>query len=132
MPRNFTPKFAPFGFPIRTPYRSEDDYFAANPSVAGMASGEAVVLNPYSENGLDQQQSVIDNEAARLELDRLGMTPAFGLEQGFRDQFNGTPYEGNETALRHTLAARGFADDPSAHITPEQREFIKRYLHRAT
>jgi hypothetical protein len=118
-----------FGYPIRRQlYPGELSYFQANPNVAGMASEtNDVILNPYSPATVDRN-AVARNEAFRLHLQNLAMTPAFAVTAQQRQSFAGTPYENNETPLRETIAARMYSGDPSARATPEQLQWLRRFL----
>jgi hypothetical protein len=109
-------------------YPGEEAYFRANPHVGGMAAEtNDVILNPYSPPDVNRN-AVARNEAFRLLLRDRGMTPAFPTTTMQRAQFQGTPYEGNEGAIRETLAARLYSGDPSARATPEQQDWLTRFL----
>jgi hypothetical protein len=114
-----------FGYPVRQPFAGEEQYFAANPTTAGMAADDdKIVLNPYSPLPDDALRHVAANEAARIFM-RSGHRPDFDVTTEQRAAFSGTPYGADEQALRETLAARLFSGDPSAGAaTPEQAEFV--------
>jgi len=117
----------PFGVKRRGQlYPGEDNYFRQNPKVTGMAAeDDAVILNPYSSLSEQEKQAVARNEAARVHMRRSETKPSFALTEDQRRQFAGTPYEGNEQAMRETIAARIFSGDPSGgEITPEQNSFL--------
>jgi hypothetical protein len=109
-------------------YPGEQTYFQQNPNVAGMASESGhVLLNPHSPPGINKD-AVARNEAFRLLLQDKAVTPAFGVTPEQRTMFAGTPYEGNEGAMRSTIAARAYSGDPSITPTQEQRSFLAKML----
>jgi hypothetical protein len=121
----------PFGVQRRGElYHGEDRYFKENPHVAGMASEDnRVILNPYSANSPDEQNAVAMNEAARVRMRQLGMTPTFQPTAQQRSVYAGTPYESNETEMRSTIVARLLSGDPSGYeATPDQKRFIQTYM----
>lgn len=115
------------GVPIREPYPSENQFFRANPKVAGMAAeDDAVTLNPFA--GLDKagELSVLRNEAARVGMRNSSMRPSFDVTPEQQSAFRGTAYERDPQALRETIAARAVSGDPSAGaLTPEQSSFAR-------
>ena len=106
-------------------YSGEDAYFKANPNVTGMAADDnKVILNPYA-NAAVNKDAVRRNESFRLFLRDKQMTPDFSLTPEQRNAFKGTPYDGNDAALRETIAARIYSGDPSALATPEQEAWVQ-------
>ncbi|MFA6509928.1 MAG: hypothetical protein WCV62_05685 [Candidatus Peribacteraceae bacterium] len=111
----------------RKPSSSENDYFAGNPGVAGMADFESntVVLNPYSKLSDKEKNAVIRNEQARLVMKKKNLSPSFDLtpeqEKSFADYG-----VGDKQAIRETIVGRIISGDPSAlNVTPEQKAFAE-------
>lgn len=107
---------------IRDPFPSEDAYFKSNPTVAGMATEDGkIILNPYSGLSPTEQEGVIKNEGARLDMRAMDL-PDFQITDEQRDQFVGTPYADNSQAMRETILGRIISGDPSVGaFTPEQK-----------
>jgi hypothetical protein len=120
---------ADFGYGIRRDlYPGENNYFAQNPQVAGMAAETGdVILNPHSSPDVNRD-AVAKNESLRLLLRDLGMTPDFPLTDQQRGAFRGTAYQGQEGPMRETIAARIYSGDKSAYATPEQTDWLARFL----
>lgn len=107
----------------RPPYSGEQAYFKANPHVGGMATEDGrVILNPHSALSPEQKRAVAQNEHFRL---MLNQTPAFPVTK--HQQFAG-PYAYDPAATRQTIAARVASGDPSAKATPEQIDWVRRFL----
>jgi hypothetical protein len=108
---------------LREPYKTELQYFKANPSVTGMmTSDEKVILNPFSNLSKQEQNAVYQNEAIRLHLKKNNYEPKFELTPQQREFFKGTPYEKDETAAKHSILARILTGDPSVGtLTKEQK-----------
>lgn len=106
-------------------YQGEDDYFKDNPNVAGMAAEDnKVILNPYSKNSKEEQGAVYNNELSRIAMRVSKDKPNFALTPEQVEQFRGTSYEGNDDAMRQTIAARIYSNDPSAgRPTDEQMQY---------
>lgn len=105
------------GYALRKPYAGEDEYFRANPNVAGMAAEDGrIVLNPHSKNSAEGQRAVAKNEAIRLWMRENKTAPDFELTPEQMAQFEGTEYGKPENALnaKHTIIARILTGDPSA------------------
>ncbi len=113
-----------YGYQTRRPYDSEKKYFKDNPNVAGMAAEDGkIVLNPYSKNTPQQQQSVVQNEAIRLWLRKNNFNPQFDVTPKQAAAFANTDYGKPENIrhLKHSLIARYLSGDPSSgQLTPEQ------------
>ena len=106
-------------------FQGEDDYFKDNPNVAGMAAEDnKVILNPYSKNSKEEQGAVYSNELSRIAMRMSKDKPTFALTPEQVEQFRGTSYEGNDNAMRQTIAARIYSNDPSAgRPTDEQMQY---------
>lgn len=119
------------GYSVRQDlYPSEDQFFRANPSTAGMASESGhVVLNPYSGPEVNRD-AVARNEAMRLYMRQRGIVPDFPVTEQQRSYFAGTAYGQDEGAMKSTVAARIYSGDPSANATPEQQEWVRGLLGR--
>ena len=106
-------------------YQGEDDYFKDNPNVAGMAAEDnKVILNPYSKNSKEEQGAVYSNELSRIAMRVSKDKPTFALTPEQVEQFRGTAYEGNDDAMRQTIASRIYSNDPSAgRPTDEQMQY---------
>lgn len=116
------------GYPVRqTLYRGEDDYFKANPKVAGMAAEDGtVILNPYSGLKPQELDAVAYNEALRLHMRDAKITPNIAVTPEQDAFFKGTAYEAADTEKRQTIVARILSGDPSAKATPEQEAEARR------
>jgi hypothetical protein len=115
-----------YGVPIRKElFPTEDEYFKANPNVAGMAADDnQIILNPYSELSDSEKQSVALNEAARVRM-RQGMVqaPTFDLTEEQQAKF--MDYSPNVADIRATIASRILSGDPSAGIpTADQMQYV--------
>jgi len=111
-------------------YDGEMSYFQGNPHVAGMAAeDDRVILNPFSKNTQQGQDAVALNESARVYMRRNALLPNFSVTPQQSQQFMGTAYQNDHDNMRRTLAARLMSGDPSAQdATPEQHDWVKRYL----
>jgi len=114
-----------YGYNIREPYKSENEYFKANKNVAGMATQDnKIIINPHTNLAPIQQDSVIKNEASRLWLRENEVDPLFEITDEQRKFFTGTPYEKDELAMRHTILSRIHAGDSSiGAITEDQAKW---------
>jgi hypothetical protein len=102
-------------YPVRQPYADENNFFRANPGVAGYAADDqAVVLNPHSPLSEDGKSSVALNEAARLHMMNRGTIHNFPLTDQQQQFFANTPYGNNPQMAKHTVVARLLSGDPSA------------------
>ena len=115
------------GYEIREPYESENKYFKQNPSVSGMATKDnRIILNPFSNLNPAQKGAVLKNEAVRLFLRERNINPTFDITDEQRNLFKGSPYEKDETALKHTIIGRILSGDSSAGTpTSEQIDWAK-------
>jgi hypothetical protein len=120
------------GYTFREPTTEEWKYFKKNKQVTGMASFDdgKIVLNPYSginARGREQEKAAVSvNEAVRLWMRETKTSPNFKITQEQMDMFKGTPYEGNEKAIKETLVGRWITGDPSGgYPNDEQLAFIK-------
>lgn len=115
------------GYSIRDKlFPGEDNYFKANPHVAGMAAEtNDIILNPYSPPNINRE-AVAKNEALRLFMRERNYLPQFGVTDEQRKSFKGTTYSEDDNALRQTLAARIYSGDPSALATKEQTEWVRK------
>jgi hypothetical protein len=111
-------------------YPGEDTFFRENPTVAGMASESGhIILNPYSGPEVDRD-AVAQNEAFRLYLRDRKLKPDFPVTDAQKKSFAGTAYAKDENALRETIAARVYSNDPSAKATAEQKKWVRDLLGR--
>jgi hypothetical protein len=119
-----------YGYPVRPPYQSENEYFSKNRNVGGMAADDgAITLNPYSPLSAAELESVARNEAARLYMREQGSNFDFELTPQQKQMFAGTPYgaPGNESHAKASIIARALSGDPSAgELTPEQQAWVSR------
>lgn len=111
------------GYPVREPYDGERKFFDQNRNVAGYAApGGDVVLNPYAHLSEQGRQSVALNEAARHRMMDTGRVFSAEPTPSQAAFFAKTPYGSQPQMMRHTIAARILAGDPSAGpYTPEQK-----------
>ena len=113
-----------WGYKVRRNlFKSEDDYFRANPHVSGMAAEDnSIILNPYSR-GVNFD-AVGRNEAARLWLRENKVVPRFNLTPEQSAAFKGSAYEKDDLAAKHSILGRIISEDPSAGmVTPMQRQW---------
>ena len=118
-----------FGYKIRSKlFKGENDYFKANPNVAGMASFETndIILNPYSTGR--NMEAVSMNEAMRLKMRKEGFVPDIEISDEQRQFFKGTDYEGNDDAIKETIFARIYSGDKSANATKGQMKAYNEYM----
>lgn len=119
-----------FGFKIRSKlFSGEDKFFKERPEVAGMAAGDGmIVLNPYSKLSKKELGQVAKNEALRLKMYEDKFDPEMKITDNQREFFRGTEYETNPTAMKQTILARIYSQDPSAMATKEQKDLLFKYL----
>ena len=110
---------------LREPWPTEEKFFRSNPNVSGMAAEDGrVVLNPFSTLDNRQMKAVALNEAARIVMNRDGITPSFSLTTEQKEAFSGY---GSIEDIKATVAARLLSEDPSAMTpTQEQVDFVQR------
>jgi hypothetical protein len=112
----------------------EEEYFKANPHVAGMAADDdKIITNPYSKLNKDEMRLLMMNEAALVHM-RTGLVerPNFDVTQ---EQLNRPlgggklmkDYSQDPNDIKQTIAARILTGDPSAgEVTPAQQEYVSR------
>jgi hypothetical protein len=112
----------------------EDEFFKANPHVAGMAADDdKIITNPYSKLKEDEMRLLMMNEAARVHM-RKGLMerPNFEITQEQLDRPLGggklmKDYSEDMNDIRQTIAARILTGDPSAgQPTQAQQEYVSR------
>ena len=110
---------------IRQPFDTELEFFKKRPEVAGMATEDnKIILNPFSSNTPEEQQSVAQNEALRLFMNQNNVAPDFSLTKEQKSMFKGSEYETNEQAAKQSILARYLTNDPSAgNLTKEQKDY---------
>jgi len=134
-----------YGFPIDSNLPFElNEWFAKNPSTAGMVWGQGVnqspkdapmsiAINPYSEGMKNPKarEAVIRNEAARIlmrdnPVKDFEITPQMKAwrEKTFQE---GHPYRSDDQAFRQTLVARMISEGGLGEPTPEVMSEMKRY-----
>jgi len=134
-----------YGFPIDSNLPFElNEWFAKNPSTAGMVWGQGVnqspkdapmsiAINPYSEGMKNPKarETVIRNEAARIlmrdnPVKDFEITPQMKAwrEKTFQE---GHPYRSDDQAFRQTLVARMISEGGLGEPTPEVMSEMKRY-----
>ena len=115
-----------FGYEVRSPYQSEEEFFKRSPHVTGMAAEDGkIVLNPFSTLDDNARLSVARNEAARLFMREKGFQFDFTPDTHQRKAFAGTEYDGNDHALNSTILARAIAGDPSSgKLNQRQQEWV--------
>ena len=120
-----------FGYSVRTPYKSEMEYFKKNPHVGGMAAEDGrIILNPHSGLNMKQLRQVAINEAARLWMRDNKYVPKFGVSNKQRSFFSGSPYEGNDDAIRQTILGRILSGDSSAGDVTDQQRLESDYIRK--
>ena len=108
-------------------FPGEDEYFKANPHVAGMAADDnKVIINPYSKISEKEKESVMLNEAARVHMrNKLIDAPNYDLTPEQTEKFGSYSQDIND--IRQTIAARILSGDPSAgQPTQAQQEYVSR------
>ena len=106
-------------------YLGEDEYFKANPHVAGMAADDdKIIMNPYSTLKDNERKAVMLNEAARVHMrNKLVEAPNYDLTPEQTAAFKDYSQDPND--IRQTIAARILSGDPSAlKATPAQLEYV--------
>jgi hypothetical protein len=113
------------GYKVRDKlHPGEDEYFKANPKVAGMAAETGdIILNPYAAKDVNKD-AVAKNEAFRLYLRDKKISPDFAITDAQRAAFKGAAYAEDDEALKGTIAARIYSGDPSAKATSEQKDWV--------
>lgn len=100
---------------MRTPYKSELDFFKGRPEVAGMATEDnKIILNPFSSLSPQEKMAVAKNEALRIYMRLNDVSPAFDLTKAQKSMFMGTEYEKDPLSAKQTILARILSGDPSA------------------
>ena len=108
-------------------FPSEDEYFKANPNVAGMAADDdKVIINPYSKISEKEKEAVMLNEAARVHMrNKMIDAPNYDLTPEQAEKFGSYSQDPND--IRQTIAARILSGDPSAgQPTQAQQEYVNR------
>lgn len=107
----------------RSPYVSELQYFAQNPSVAGMKTEDKrVVLRPDLFG--QPREAVRKNEYARLLMeDYKPQSLLTDQQQGF---FRGTPYQNDPDNAMRSVLARLLTGDPSVSPSFQQDSELRR------
>ncbi len=101
----------------RTPFVSEQAYFASAPNVAGMMTeDQKVILRPELQG--QARDSVKRNEIIRLMLQKY--MPTSQLNPAQQQMFQGTPYQNDQQNAMRSVFARGASGDPSANMNFEQ------------
>ena len=119
-----------YGYPVKSAAElGVDEYFKANPNVAGMAMGggfngtsrdapRTVVANPYSPHLKDPEarKALYILEASRHVMDEYKFKPKFELTpsiQRWRKRMfkPGTPYAEDDDAFRETVLSRHIVGD---------------------
>ena len=119
-----------YGFEIRSPYAGEMQYFAKNPTTAGMMTEDnRIILNPASSLSNAEKMAVAENEAIRLWLKNNNIKPDFALSDSQIGFFKsmGADYAKPENMLQaqHTIIARALTGDPSAgKLTQDQQKWV--------
>jgi len=106
-------------------YPGEDEYFKANPHVAGMAAeDDKIIMNPFSTLTDKEKSAVMMNEAARVHMrNKLIEPPNYDLTPTQAKQFESYSKDPND--VKQTIAARILSGDPSAgDVTPDQQEYV--------
>jgi hypothetical protein len=108
-------------------FPGEDEYFKANPNVAGMAADDdKVIINPYSKISEKEKEAVMLNEAARVHMrNKMIDAPNYDLTPEQVEKFGSYSQDLND--IRQTIAARILSGDPSAgQPTQAQQEYVNR------
>jgi len=108
-------------------FPGEEEYFKANPNVAGMAAeDDQIIMNPYSTLKDNERQSVMLNEAARVHMrKKLIDAPNYDLTPEQTEKFGSYSKDVND--IRQTIAARILSGDPSVgKPTEAQQEYVDR------
>lgn len=108
-------------------FPGEEEYFKANPNVAGMAAeDDQIIMNPYSTLKDNERQAVMLNEAARVHMrKKLIDAPNYDLTPEQTEKFGSYSKDIND--IRQTIAARILSGDPSVgKPTEAQQEYVDR------
>ena len=106
-------------------YPGEEQYFKANPHVAGMAADDdKIIMNPFSTLKDSEKQAVMMNEAARVHMRRNYDAPRFDLTEDQLSRLGNYSKDMND--VRQTIAARILSGDPSAgQPTADQLDYVQ-------
>lgn len=122
-----------YGYQLRKPFPSEDEFFRGRQEVAGMAAEDGkIVLNPYSKLKDQEKMQVAQNEAIRLWMRDNKPKIDFDVTQDQTKAFAGTEYEKNPQALKETIIARILTGDQSAMATKEQQKAAEQIMWKIT
>jgi hypothetical protein len=115
---------------IRTPEKSELEYFKSNPTVSGMATeDDKIILNPYSKLSKKEQDAVALNEYGRIVMrTNPKFAPNFVLsDEQIKFLDSNTYKNAPEQDRMATIAARLLSNDPSAGTpTIDQLKFVNK------
>ena len=115
---------------IRTPEKSELEYFKSNPTVSGMATeDDKIILNPYSNLSKKEQDAVALNEYGRIVMrTNPQFAPNFVLsDEQIKFLDSNTYKNAPEQDRMATIAARLLSNDPSAGTpTIDQLKFVNK------
>lgn len=100
---------------LRRATTDELSWFELEPHIAGYAAADGtIVLNPRSGLQEIERACVVRNEAMRLLMAALSLSPDVDVTDAQAKAFAGTEYANNPVALRQTIVARLASGDPSA------------------
>lgn len=129
-----------YGFSVRNqPMGSEADYFNKDPygmtRPAMMGIGNNIVTNPNMWNGMDkpQQNAMLGKYGSLLHMRSMGDIPNFNLETYQKENFQGTPYANDETAMKQQLVGRMIGGDPipqGYNYTDPQKNYAEQVLRQ--
>ncbi len=109
-----------FQINLRFPTVTESNWFQNHPEISGYAAeDDSVVINPFAKLNATQVALVIRNEALRIFMRILAISPTLEITEVQENLFKGTPYENDRQALYQTIIARIASRDPSAGNTTE-------------
>jgi hypothetical protein len=112
-----------FKINLRPPTETESTWFQNHPEISGYAADDdSVVINPFTKLSDTQISCVIRNEAFRIFMRILSISPALEITESQENLFKRTPYGKNRQALCQTIIARIASSDPSAGTTTEFQE----------
>ena len=115
---------------IRYPYENELLNMMSSRIPGMMTQDQRVTFNPFTGLSSGQMDSVMQNEQARLMMQRTQPPFSGGPTQQQQSLFQGSPYEGNQKEMLRTILSRLLSRDPSAGQPTQQQSGQVDYLRR--
>lgn len=124
-----------YGYDVRDPFPSENEFFKKNKHVGGYVADDGkIVINPHSPLKPHEKVAVARLEATRAYMNEHNIVPDFDVTPEQKELFkkidpDNYGKEGNEKYLKQTIVSRITVNDPTAgNFTPEQKAFADRVV----